>query len=149
MNHFANILTTGLFITVAAGCTPASQHRQEVRDDTGERITVGTVQQKIKKGMSSAEVIEALGSPNIISTDSESREVWVYDKVSSEVISSSSSGGVGGGLGALGGTIGGIGLGSYKESSGATASSQRTLTVVIKFDGDGNVRDYSYRTSRF
>ena len=36
---------------------------------------------------------------------------------------------------------------SGSQSSGA--SSQRTLTVVIKFDENGFVRDFAYHTSRF
>ena len=44
--------------------------------------------------MSGAKVIETLGSPNIVSTDETRREVWVYDKISTERIYSTSSGGV-------------------------------------------------------
>ncbi len=31
--------------------------------------------------MSGAQVVTILGSPNIVSTDSERREVWMYDKI--------------------------------------------------------------------
>ena len=30
-----------------------------------------------------------------------------------------------------------------------TSTSQRTLTIIIKFDNEGKVRDFSYRTSSF
>ena len=35
------------------------------------------------------------------------------------------------------------------RKAGATSTSQRTLTVVIKFDDGGLVRDFSYYASQF
>ena len=35
------------------------------------------------------------------------------------------------------------------SSRQSESSSQKTLTVIIKFDEDGLVRDYAYHTSRF
>lgn len=142
-----NILRAGLLVTAAiavAGCS-ATQHRAEVQDDTPDRVTVGTVQREIRVGMASADVAAILGAPNIVSTDAERREVWIWDKVSSEV-TYSRSGGVVAGL-VIGGSGGGAGGGS--RSAGASHSSQRTLTVVVKFDGNDRVRDFSYRTSSF
>ena len=108
--------------------------------DTGaldEKLTVGVVQRTIKIGMSSAAVVEALGSPNIVSSDSERREVWIYDKVSRTSAAQASK--VGGSL---------ILLGSSKSSK-TTESSQKSLTIIIKFDGNSVVRDFSYRQSSF
>ena len=42
-------------------------------------------------GMDAASVAAILGSPNIVTTDAERREVWVYDKVSSDRVDSSRS----------------------------------------------------------
>jgi len=112
-------------------------HRAAVQDDTSDRVTVGSVQKEIKVGMSSSQVAEALGSPNIVTTDEERREVWIYDKFSTEVAVSENSGH---------GTLILLGI---SGSSGARSTSQRTLTVIIKFDKDKKVRDFSYRTSRF
>jgi outer membrane protein assembly factor BamE (lipoprotein component of BamABCDE complex) len=133
-----------MFAGVLMGCT-ASQHLDQVRGEDSDRITVGTVQKEIKIGMSAAEVAGALGSPNIVTTDEERRETWIYDKISSEVSYSKSSGTV---VGLIFGSSGG-GLGAGSTSSGAEASSQRTLTVIIKFDDSNMVRDFSYHTSRF
>jgi len=91
--------------------------------------------------MSSAQVIEILGSPNMVSTDEERREVWVYDKIATDVTYSTSEGGAGVWLLVLG--VGGSG------SSGAKSTSQRTLTIVIKFDKDSKVRDFAYHSSSF
>ncbi len=133
-----------LAMLTLAGCT-ASHHLGEVRSDEAERVTAGTVQREIKIGMSGAEVIEALGSPNIVSTDENRREVWVYDKISTEYVQSSSSGGI---AGLVFGSIGGA-LARGSVSSGAASTSQKTFTVIIKFDESGKVRDFSYHTSRF
>jgi outer membrane protein assembly factor BamE (lipoprotein component of BamABCDE complex) len=98
---------------------------------------VGTVQREIKKGMSSAKVVEILGSPNIVSTDKDNNEVWIYDKASSNLVSSNSLGGVN------------ILLLFGGNSAGAISSSQRTLTIIIKFNKNNKVKDFSYRTSSF
>lgn len=48
-------------------------------------LTVGVVQKEIRIGMSGAEVAEALGAPNIVTTDEERREVWIYERYAREV----------------------------------------------------------------
>lgn len=129
---------------VLSGCG-ATQHRAEVQDDGIDRVSVGTVQREIRVGMTSAGVAEILGAPNIVSTDAERREVWIWDKISREVSYSRSSGVVAGLV--VGSSAGGVGGGS--KNAGAASSSQRTLTVIVKFDDAGLVRDFSYRTSSF
>jgi hypothetical protein len=144
--HLGLVLVLG---GLGLSCGP-EYHARGVRSAAdGERLTVGTVQREIRKGMSGSEVLAALGSPNIVSTDEAGREVWVYDKFATEVVSSGSGwtilgGGAGGGHsggGLLGGTAGG--------SSGAASRTQRTLTIVIKFDEAKLVRDFAYHASRF
>ena len=102
-----------------------------------EQMTVAKAQTEIKIGMPSSAVIEALGSPNMVTTDTERRETWVYDKVSTNVQSSSSQRGVWLLLFAAGG------------HDVRASSNQRTLTIIVKFDANGLVRDFAYRTSTF
>lgn len=141
-------LTLGLF-----GCMSAAQHRADVRNDSGDRLTVGKVQREIRVGMTNAQVVEVLGSPNVVTTDDQRREVWVYDKISTETAYSTSSGGVSALI--LGGALigdgvgGGLGGGSASRSAGAASTSQRTLTIIIKYDAAGKVRDFAYRQSSF
>jgi len=85
--------------------------------------------------MTTTEVLDVLGSPNIVSTDDQRRESWVYDKIATETAYSTSSSGI---------TSLIVG-----QSSGAASKSQRTLTIIIKFDNKGRVRDFAYHTSRF
>jgi outer membrane protein assembly factor BamE (lipoprotein component of BamABCDE complex) len=144
MNSNQKIIFLLPALAILTACS-ASHHASEVRSDEGERITVGVVQKEIVIGMSGAEVAAVLGSPNIVSTDENRNETWIYDKISSDVTYSRSSGTVVGLIFAGGG--GGAGVGS--SSSGASSTSQRTLTVIIKFDENGQVGDFSYHSSRF
>ncbi len=143
----ATIFTLALLLTILTGCMTASQHRSEVQDDSGDKLTVGVVQKEISVGMSGAGVLEVLGSPNIVSTDEQRREVWVYDKIATDVVYSNSGSGVLI-LGFASNVLLG-GVGSYNRNAGAASTSQRTLTIIIKFDDDSKVRDYAYHSSRF
>lgn len=102
-----------------------------------EKMTVAKAQTEIKIGMPSSAVVEALGAPNMVTTDTERRETWVYDKVSTNVQSSSVSKGVW------------LLLFAAKSKDSQVSSNQRTLTIIVKFDKNGLVRDFAYRTSTF
>lgn len=135
-----NGIVIGLLIScvaVLSGCG-AAQHAASTQEGLqGNRLTVGTVQKEIRKGMSGAEVAQALGSPNIVSTDEQGREVWIYDKISTDRVQSESSG------------YGTLILFGYRGSAGSSSTSQQTLTIIIKFDNDKKVRDFAYHASRF
>ena len=148
-----NLVFWLLMLFMLSGCMTTGQHRQAIRDDPGERISAGTVQREIKEGMTSADVIQVLGAPNMVTTDEKRREVWVYDRISTEHFYSTSSGGVsalilGGSAGSSGAGGGGIGFGGSR-GAGAASTSQRTLTIIIKFDEESRVRDFAYRQSSF
>lgn len=66
------------------GCSTAAEHREAVRADDAGRLSAGKVQREIRMGMTNAEVAEALGSPNVVATDENRREVWVYDRIATE-----------------------------------------------------------------
>jgi len=102
-----------------------------------QNLSVGKVQGEIRVGMSAAAVAEVLGSPNIVTTDEKRREHWIYDKISSESVDTKNS--IGGGIIIFGGST------SQRQSS----KTQKTLTIIIKFDEENLVRDYSYNYSQF
>jgi len=111
----------------------------------GERnLTVASVQSQVYVGMSGAEVAEALGSPNIVTTDQFRNETWIYDKIYTEA-SESETHDMTGTLRYL--DVWGPLAGSSTNRRSTT--SQRTLTVIIKFDEFGEVYDFAYHTSRF
>lgn len=145
----------GLALAFASsGCMTGGEHAAGLHSSREQRLTVGVVQKEIRTGMSQADVAIALGSPNIVTRDVDGTETWIYDKIATEASYSHSSGGISGLLGAGGApgsralVLGGVGAG-FNASSGAAATSQRTLTVVIKFDKANLVTDFTYHSSRF
>ncbi len=145
MNIRTLLSMLALAAAALAGCS-AQHHAADVRAaEETNRLTVGTVQREVRLGMSAADVAEVLGSPNIVTTDDKRNETWVYDKISSDVTYSRSSGTV---VGLIFGSSGG-GVGTGSTSAGSTSTSQRTLTVIIKFDENNLVRDFSYHSSQF
>ena len=116
------------------GCLNPQDVHNSVKGDDKATISVGAAQRSIKVGMTGAGVAEALGSPNILSTDEEGREVWIYDRVTSSVRATAANG-------PLTLLVGG--------SAVAAERSQSTLTIIVKFDKAGKVRDLAYHTSKF
>jgi hypothetical protein len=82
-------------------------------------------------------VAAVLGAPNIVTRDAAGRESWIYDKVASEASYSRSD------------AYGTVLLLGGAQAAGATATTQRTLTVVIKFGDDQTVSTFSYHASEF
>jgi outer membrane protein assembly factor BamE (lipoprotein component of BamABCDE complex) len=131
------VLLAIVLAAVATGCTSAAQHQKSLGSAAEREMTVGVVQKTIRTGLTQDEVVVALGSPNIVTRDAEGRETWVYDKVASEA-SYSRSGNYG--------TVLILGAGN---AAGAASTSQRTLTVAIKFGADHKVETFSYHSTRF
>jgi len=146
MNKLIALLPAAL---LAVACTTAPQHRADVQDNSSDRVTVGVVQKDIYIGMPGSEVVASIGSPNVVTSNEDRNEVWVYDKLATDVIHSKSSSGIWGVIFGPIGSAGGAVAGTARQSSGATSTSQRTLTIVIRFDAEHRVSDFSYHASRF
>lgn len=133
----------GLLLVVLGPCiflmgfATVQKHNDATRGAVEREMIVGVVQREIRKAMSAPEVAAVLGSPNIVTIDSERREVWIYDKISTDVTYSETSGGAKVLL--IWGT----------SSAGAESKTQRTLTVIRKSDENKTVRDFAYHSSRF
>ncbi|NQW30625.1 MAG: hypothetical protein HQ472_08940 [Ignavibacteria bacterium] len=141
MKQFTKLALLIVVVTGVALVTPSCKNVQDNQNDlrsTKEReLTAGIVRREITKGMSGAEVIEALGSPNITTRDEQDRETFVYDKIATEASYSNSQNSLF------------LILGGFSNQSGATSTTQRTLTVVIKFNAAGKVDSYTYHQSKF
>ena len=148
--RFLPILLSTLCVFLV-GCEPASKHAKSLHSSAEREMTLGVVQRDIKTGMTQAEVAEALGSPNIVTQDSNGNETWIYDKIASEISYSRDSGGIGVGVGGYVENWGIVPAGgiSYGKSAGAIAQTQKTLTVVIKFDENKRLKTLSYHSSKF
>ena len=124
-------ITFALCFLAFSSCTPRRYR------ETDDRLTVAKAQREIRIGMSSTEVVEVLGSPNMVTTDEQRRETWVYDRISTTVDSSSRHHGVW------------VLLYDFSSNDNTYSTSQKTLTIIVKFDGQGRVRDFAYRSSAF
>jgi len=118
-------------LVAAAGC---GGNKAEIQED---RLTVGKVQGEIKVGMAASQVVELLGSPNIVTTDEKRREVWIYDKVSTDRVDTASS------------TFASIIILGATSRDSSSSQRQRTLTIIIKYDEDKKVRDFAYNATQF
>jgi len=137
-------------VVVAVGVVRAGAgDRAKAKETPSSAFTLGVVQKELRPGLSQADVAERLGAPNILTRDGEGREAWVYDKVSSEAEASSGSIGIaGGGMGVGSTFLGLLGINASKRSDKAR-SSQRTLTVVVRFSAAGTVETFTWHDSRF
>lgn len=112
--------------------------QQLAKNSADKNISVGTVQKEIKSGMSASDVVSALGSPNIVTSNDIGGETWVYDKISQEV-SYSNDNTYGNFLLLIGGS----------KTSGYSNTSQKTLTIIINLDDKSKVTTFKYHTSSF
>lgn len=131
-NVIISIIVLVNMLVVGCVSQPVNNNSQQ-----GDRVTVGTVQKEIRVGMSAASVASVLGSPNIVTSDDNDGEVWIYDKISSNASYSSSN------------AYATILLIGGSESNSKASSSQKTLTIIIKFDANKKVSSFKYHTSRF
>lgn len=122
---------------LATSCQTARSHQHDLPEEEADAFTLGRVQKKIHVGMSQTDVVYALGSPNIVTKDAHAKESWVYDKAAREVSYSQDGGGVW------------LIFGGYGKNAGASQSSQKTLTIVIKFGDTGLVEDVTYHATKF
>jgi outer membrane protein assembly factor BamE (lipoprotein component of BamABCDE complex) len=107
---------------LALGC------KSKPPEEEGKQLTAGVVQREIRKGMSGAEVMKALGSPNIVTGDEGGNEVWTYERYARDVETST------GGYWVI------FLWGSKEQAKGST----RSFTVIIKFDEKKKVREFAY-----
>jgi hypothetical protein len=121
-------------------------------------LSYGSVTTMVQRNKTTqAEILESFGGPNIATTESDGTEVWVYDRAVTETdIATQSKAyqgavnlGVSFGLPHLGGSVGAsAGMDGASGQTSETAES-RTLTVIVKFNADKTVKDYSVRSTIF
>lgn len=155
------LLTIGLM----AGCqtTPPAQTKADVRREAApepekpepqSRLSYGIVTSKVIKGKTTqAELVDMFGGPNISTTDADGLETWVYERSASNTSSSGQTTRTtqAQGMDVFFG-LGLLGRGSdTTTTSGRTSSSTsvRNITVIVKFNPDKTVKDYSARAATF
>ncbi|MFN4176566.1 hypothetical protein [Phenylobacterium sp.] len=101
-------------------------------------LTAGNVSMNLAVGQTTqAQVLEAFGAPNIVTLDGQRNEVWSYQR---HATVSQAAGG------SNYWTIILFGGGQYADGFQQT---QRTITLIIKFDKNKVVSDFHSRTSDF
>jgi outer membrane protein assembly factor BamE (lipoprotein component of BamABCDE complex) len=130
-------IAAGSFAVHLSGCMSAAEHAAALHSTRDRDLTVGVVQREIRYGMGQSDVASALGSPNIVTREDNGNETWIYDKIATEASRSADSGGWW------------IILAGSNKQAGASATTQRTLTVVIKFDSQRHVSNFTYHSTKF
>lgn len=116
------------FCMMGIGCASSNQAPQK------SNLSFGTIKKSIVKGKTTqAEVVQLLGSPNIVTKNKDNQEVWTYSKQSTD----SESGGFGGGLILFGG------------NKAFSSQSTNSFDLIITFDDRDVVADYSVVQSQF
>jgi outer membrane protein assembly factor BamE (lipoprotein component of BamABCDE complex) len=134
---FKRLVCLAVTVFSLNGCMSATDHSAAVHSNRGQDLTVGVVQKEIRRGMSQSDVAIALGSPNIVTREDSGNETWIYDKIATEASRSADSGGWW------------LIIAGYNKEAGASATTQKTLTVVIKFDAARRVSDFTYHSTKF
>jgi hypothetical protein len=121
-------------------------------------LSYGTVTATVKKNVTTQmDLVNLFGGPNISTTDADGAETWVYERTASTTDTAGSADqkqfaaffGAGAQIGSA--TLGGGAAGGTAKQNDQrrTVNSVRTLTVVVKFNPDKTVKDYSARASYF
>ena len=120
------LISIGVLCCALLGCSsPAPFATIPARQIETQKVTLGNVQMIVKKGASSADVISALSSPNIVTSNKDETETWVYDKIMTESETAHGNNGM------------------------VSVRSTRTMIVVIKFDREHRVETVQYRQTSY
>lgn len=132
----AGLITIPLVAFVALlGCVQTDTKPVTTRNS---ELTHGNVQMNIKKGETTqTQVLEAFGAPNITSIDATGQEVWTYQRAATVAQTSSSS------------NYWTVILAGGSNTAAGFEQTQRTMTLIIKFDERKVVSDFRSRSSEF
>jgi hypothetical protein len=120
---------------ILVACAPVPTKPVETRNS---EMTHGNVQMNLKVGETSqTRVLEVFGAPNITSIDGSGQEVWTYQRAATVTQSTSSSG------------YWTVLLAGQSQQASGLEQTQRTMTLIIKFNDQKIVSDFRSRSSEF
>jgi outer membrane protein assembly factor BamE (lipoprotein component of BamABCDE complex) len=132
MKRYLAVVAAALVLASCATPAPAPV------DQRNSALTSGNVSMNLTVGQTNqAQVLEAFGAPNIVTMDGQRNEVWSYQRHATVTQASAGSNYW---------TIVLVGGGQYAEGFQQT---QRTITLIIKFDANKVVSDFRSRSSDF
>jgi outer membrane protein assembly factor BamE (lipoprotein component of BamABCDE complex) len=118
-----------------SGCMTPTTGPVDQRSNT---LTQGNVQMNLVVGQTTkSQVLEVFGAPNITTRDGNGQEVWSYQRHAT--VSQSTSGS----------NYWTILLAGGSKSASGFQETQRTMTLIIKFDSKDIVSDFRSRASEF
>lgn len=134
---FFAILAFFFFITITVFSSGCATTTGPV-DTRNSSLTHGNVQMNIRVGETTqAEILDVFGAPNITTIDGSGQEVWTYQRSATASQSSANDNYW---------TV--LLLGGSRHASGFSSTS-RMITLIIKFNDQKIVSDFSSRSSSF
>lgn len=128
-------------ILVALGCAMLSSCATSAPapvDQRNSALTSGNVSMNLKVGETTqAQVLEVFGAPNIVTMDGARNTVWSYQRHATVSQASGSS------------NYWTIVLTGGSNQAAGFSTTQRTITLIIKFDDKNVVSDFRSRSSDF
>ena len=119
-----------LFITLAFLSCKSYKYGASGETAESSNLTFGMVKSKIVKGETKqSEILKLFGSPNIITKNKSNKEIWSYSKMS--VVKK------GGQTSFLAG------------ERASVSSSTKSFDLIIRFDDNDTVNDYSVVSTKF
>jgi len=158
------VVVVFFLLSVSSACnttmTKVEQQPEQISINVPENsiqetsLSYGAIKKYLKIGVTTqADILKLFGSPNNMTTSSSGNEIWVYDKVRTELSTTAEKGTaggiVGGGIGIGSGGVGAAVGGSESKSKTNVISTTNTLTVIMEFNEKNILIDYSARQGRY
>jgi outer membrane protein assembly factor BamE (lipoprotein component of BamABCDE complex) len=122
-------------VTLVSACAP---NVSRPVTNASNPLTQGNVTMNLRVGETTqTDVLEVFGAPNITTVDGSGQQVWSYQRHAT--VSQSESGS----------DYWTILLAGGGRSASSLEQTQRTMTLIIKFDENNVVSDFRSRTSEF
>lgn len=124
------IFLNALLLTICLlGCN-SYKYGASNETTTESNLTFGVVKSKvIKEETTQEEILRLFGSPNIVTKNKSNNEVWSYNKMSAIDKGGQTS--------------------FLSGSKGSSSSSTESFDLIVTFDSDDVVKDYSVVSTRY
>ena len=126
------ILIGLLFVSISL--TKCATFPKEQEPSQQSNLTYGVVKSQIIKGVTNQEeILKLFGAPNIITKNRENDEVWNYNKMSYKTVTGSD----------------GATVIFWSGSRAMTSATTQSFDLIIIFDKEDIVKDYSVISAKF
>jgi len=139
---------------VAAAPAPTERETKPATAVVHSGLSYGGVTSQVQNNKTTQlELVQMFGGPSISTTDADGTEVWIYERAVTETERQNHSEGyqAAANLGVFFSAVqlGGGGSTGKSTSSSNVSTSFRSLTVIVKFNPNKTVKEYSVRASQF